>query len=201
MADALAQRYAVQVLTGAQVLNERVIPESDYIVTGSMGGLLAMELLPQRCRKLVLISSTAKFCACEGYACGTHERVLHRMLLQLKKNPEAVLEEFFMNVHFPHRESRQSVALRKKVPMDLIDLTAGLEYLLEADVRDQAPGIQIPVLLMHGAADRIIPAAASEWLHARLSQSFLEIIENDGHALPAHHFSIVMNRIETFLSR
>ncbi len=200
MADELADEYDVQIRTGAQMLNERVIPTADYIVTGSMGGLLAMELLPESCQKLVLISSTAKFCAAEGYRCGTHEKVLKRMIAQLKRDPEAVLDGFFKNVHFPFRESRQAISMRKKAAMDLDDLVAGLEYLLGSDLREKVPGIGIPVLLLHGSDDRIIPSGASEWLHEHLPDSRLHIIGNDGHALPAHHFASVMKEMQSFLA-
>jgi len=211
MGDKLEDRFNVQFMTGNQVLKEQSIPDADFIVTGSMGGLLAMELLPESCKKLVLISSTARFCSDEGYPCGTHEKILKRMILQLKRNPDAVLEEFFKNVHFPHKESRRSILLRsdrmtgsspsteQDAPSTLADLVAGLEYLLASDVRKIVPNIGIPVLLLHGADDRIIPAAAASWLHTHLPDSRLKIFENDGHALPAHHFTDIMNEISRFL--
>lgn len=196
MGNALSEQFNVQLLTGAQVLSDRQIPEADYIVTGSMGGLLAMELLPESCRKLVLISSTARFCAGEEYDCGTNERVMRRMILQLKRNPDAVLEDFFKNVHFPHRQSRRGFQPRCGNTEELV---AGLEYLLSTDLRPQISSLTIPVLLLHGADDRIIPTAAAEWLHDHLPDSQLRIFENDGHALPAHHFGEVMSTIKKFL--
>ena len=200
MGDALADRFDVQLLTGTQVLREQVIPDADYIITGSMGGLLAMELLPESCKKLVLISSTAKFCADDAYPCGTPEKVLRRMILQLKRKPETVLEEFFKNVHFPHKQSRRA-SLPPCEGAELDDLVAGLEYLLQSDVREKVPHVGLPVLLLHGAEDRIIPPAAAEWLHAHLPDSRLKQVENDGHALPAHHFTTVMKSIQDFLMR
>ena len=50
MGDALADQFAIELRTGSQVLREQSIPDADYIVTGSMGGLLAMELLPASCK-------------------------------------------------------------------------------------------------------------------------------------------------------
>jgi pimeloyl-ACP methyl ester carboxylesterase len=193
MGDALADRFDVRLLTGAQVLRERVVPSADYIVTGSMGGLLAMELLPENCKKLVLISSTARFCAVDGYECGTPERVLKRMILQLKRNPEAVLDAFFKNVHFPHPAPKTNPGC----PHD--ELVKGLEYLLASDVREKVPTLGIPVLLLHGAEDRIIPASASEWLHTHLPDSRLMVFKNSGHALPAHQFDKTMEEIGRFI--
>ena len=193
MGEALANRFDVQLLTGAQVLKEQRIPDADYIVTGSMGGLLAMELLPGSCQKLVLISSTAKFCADADYTCGTHEKILRRMVLQLQRNPAVVLEEFYKNVHYPHP------ALQTSPGSSQDDLVAGLEYLMSSNMRDKAPNIKIPTLLLHGAEDRIIPYTAAEWLNDHLPDGQLKIFENDGHALPAHHFAEVMDEISNFL--
>ena len=198
MGEKLADHFRVQLLTGSQVLNDQKIPSVDFIITGSMGGLLAIELLPERCKKLVLISSTAKFCASEGYDCGTPKKILRRMILQLKRNPEPVLEAFFKNVHFPHQQRRRSFQLRYDEAA-LNELLEGLEYLLNSDVRQKIPSLEIPVLLLHGAEDRIIPATASEWLNVHLPDSRLEIFKNGGHALPAHRFAEVMNEISRFL--
>ena len=194
MGNALADQFNVQLLTGAQVLSDRQIPDSDYIVTGSMGGLLAMELLPEPCKKLVLISSTAKFCAGDGYPCGTPDKILRRMILQFRRNPEAVLEEFFRNVNYPNI-SHTCAGVRES----LNSLAEGLEYLQVSDIRQKIPALGIPVLLLHGAEDRIIPPTASEWLNAHLPDSQLKMIKNGGHALTTHHFSEVMDEISRFL--
>jgi pimeloyl-[acyl-carrier protein] methyl ester esterase len=193
MGNALANRFGVQLMTGAQVLGTQHIPDVDYIVTGSMGGLLAMELLPPTCKKLVLISSTARFCAATGYPCGTHEKILRRMILQLKRQPEAVLEQFYVNVHHPHPPLSTAPECSQE------ELVAGLEYLLESDLRERVADIGIPTLLLHGLKDRIIPPAAADWLHAHLPDSRLKTFENEGHALPAHCFHEVMDEITRFL--
>ncbi len=217
MADALTPDFDVQILSGTDVLKSRAIPEADFIITGSMGGILSMELLPNSCRKLVLISSTAKFCAAENYPCGTPEKVLRRMIVQLKREPEAVLNSFFENVHYPHKPFFTTEAQRHggekglsdSVPSSaaggkknsLEDLVAGLEYLLNSDVRSIVPSIKIPVLLLHGKADRIIPYQASEWLSENLPTGKLTLFENGGHALPAHHFPEIMHSIRAFLQQ
>lgn len=193
MGDALSGRFDVQLLTGTQVLKDQAIPDADYIVTGSMGGLLAMELLPVSCKKLVLISSTAKFCASEEYPCGISEKILKRMIVQLKRDPIPVLTEFYKNVHHPYRALKTAPECS---PNELVD---GLEYLLASDVRTKVPPIEIPVLLLHGKEDRIIPPSAADWLHAHLPDSQLKVFEDDGHALPAHHFDEVIDEISRFL--
>ena len=196
LGDALSETYDIQLMTGAEVLKSRAIPDSDYIVTGSMGGLLAMELLPASCEKLVLVSSTAKFCADAAYPCGTNERILRRMIAAFKRNPEAVLRDFLHNTHYPNKNhTSEGVANLKNAPLE------GLEYLLASDVRSKVPSIEIPTLLLHGREDRIIPVAAAEWLHTALPNSELKIFEDDGHALLAHHFEESITLIRGFLTR
>lgn len=193
MGAALSDRFDVQLLTGAQVLKDQAVPDADFIVTGSMGGLLAMELLPASCKKLVLISSTAKFCASEDYPSGIAEKILKRMILQLKRDPIPVLTEFYKNVHHPYR------AVKTIPGCSPNELIVGLEYLLTSDVRPKVSAIKIPVLLLHGTEDQIIPVSAAEWLRDHLPNSELTLFENDGHALPAHHFDEVMAAITAFI--
>lgn len=207
LADRLSDAFDTQIATGAQVLRERCIPETDYIVAGSMGGLLSLELLPKNCKKLVLISSTARFCATEDYAFGTPERMLKRMLLLMDRNPQAVLEDFFKNVHAPQRQSRiaiqQQATCWEKALEDsatLAELKIGLEYLLYADLREHIPAISSSTLILHGDQDRIIPVGAAEWLHKNLPNSQLQLFEGFGHALPAHQLQRISRAIYRFLN-
>lgn len=196
--DVLATDYRIEILTGAQVLHAQSIPSVDFIITGSMGGLLALEYLPESCKKLVLISSTAKFCSSENYPCGTSEKVLRRMIVQLKRDPQAVLTAFFNNVHYPD-ETDPVEHMSPVSSAELQGLIEGLNYLLHSDLRDRIPSIHVPVLLLHGAQDRIIPSSAAEWLNAHLPDSRLQIIEDQGHALLAHRFDAVIEHISRFL--
>jgi pimeloyl-[acyl-carrier protein] methyl ester esterase len=81
------------------------------------------------------------------------------------------------------------------------ELVGGLEYLRDTDIRDRISSIEIPVLMLHGAEDRIIPPAAAEWLHRHLPDSRLRIFERHGHALLAHHFVKTVDEITEFLTR
>ena len=193
LGHALSNQFNIQLLTGAQALREQKIPPCDIIITGSMGGLLAVDLLPDCCKKLVLISSTAKFCSDGEYRCGTPEKIVQRMILQLKNDPITVLNAFFKNVHFPHP------APKSNPDYLLNELVNGLEYLLTSDIRKKVPTLEIPVLLLHGVEDRIIPPSAAEWLHAHLPNSRLAIFKNAGHALPAHQFDKTIEKINQFI--
>ena len=194
--EALSGRFTVQLLSGAKVLASGHVPEAEVMIGWSMGGLLALDRLPKSCKKLILISSTAKFCADKESPCGTPERRLKRMIFQLKRSPDAVLAEFYKNVHFPHPAPSHTGTSVKQTVDELVE---GLDYLLNSDLRKRVSAIQVPTLLLHGTADRIIPPGASEWLQKNLPNSRLELFEDIGHALPAHRFNPVMDKIQSFL--
>lgn len=194
LAEGLSGDFDVQVMSGAEVLKGRAVPAADYIVGWSMGGMLAMEWLPERCKGLVLLASTARFCATEGYACGVAEKALRRMIVQLKRNPEAVLTEFSRNVAFPH-----AAVCVTEPAAPLAELVEGLEYLLETDLRERVPTLPVPVLLMHGGADRIIPPTASDWLGATLPAATVCLVAEWGHGLPIQQSVEVAGTVRDFL--
>ena len=172
LADLLADEFNIRILTGAQVLAEQKIPDADYIVGWSMGGMLAIEHLPAACKKLVLISSTARFCAAENYPCGVPEKMLRRMIVQLRRDPAAVLAEFYKNVSYPRPPQPAE-------PGGQLD--EGLDYLLTADLRTTVPSLGIPVLLLHGGKDLIIPPEASDWLAQHLPSANCIRLAEEGH--------------------
>ena len=191
-----AQQCKVELLSGADALQRPNLPKADAILTGSMGGLLAFERLPPTCKKIVLLSGTACFCKKEDYTHGTAERILDRMINQLEKDPATILDAFFCNVHAPQKPSRQN---RPHPPTDLHALREGLRYLRDTDLRSRIPSLHLPVLLMHGTADQIIPVDAAHWLDQHLPESQLITYEGLGHALAAHAFEQTMQAAEHFL--
>lgn len=61
-------------------------------------------------------------------------------------------------------------------------LRAGLALLGQADLRAQVASINVPVALIHGSDDQIVPIGAAQHLAARLPHATLIAIEGGGHA-------------------
>ena len=59
---------------------------------------------------------------------------------------------------------------------------AGLGILAATDLRARLPGVDLPVLLLHGDADPICPIAASRALAGALPGARLQAIAGAGHA-------------------
>ncbi|MBM4152591.1 MAG: alpha/beta fold hydrolase [Kiritimatiellaceae bacterium] len=177
LADALSSDFTTRILSGAQVLDQEPLPPADAVIGWSMGGMLAGERLPASCKKLVLLSSTARFCSTDEYPCGVHEKVLRRMILQLNRSPAAVLADFYQRAGLTPAEPYPELSQQQ-----LVD---GLNYLLTNDLRQIASQINIPVLLLHGEQDAIIPPEASDWLARHLPQATSQRIPSEGHCIDA----------------
>lgn len=196
LAEKLSSDFSIQLLSAADVLAGQKIPDAEFIAGWSMGGLLAMAQLPAACKKLVLISSTARFCTADGYDCGTPQKTLRSFSTLLRRKPQTVLPEIAGNIYRPH-------AVPEFPPEDASSLTVlaeGLDYLRETDLREKTVSIQIPVLLLHGTEDSMIPSAASAWLHEQLPDSQLELLPGEGHAVPLQNPTLIADRINCFLN-
>jgi len=65
---------------------------------------------------------------------------------------------------------------------DKKDIDRWFEKLRQQDMRELLPRIAAPVLLLHGADDRVTPVGASEYLHAKIPHSELRVFKAVGHA-------------------
>ncbi len=157
------------------------------IIAWSMGAVIALEavsLFALPVHKLVIINGTAKFCSAPDYHNGIPEKNIRAMKAGLLKNPEKTLSLFFHDAASPATPDAAVVDERIKTALSFGTKTLrdGLTCLQETDLRQHLKDIAVPVLVIHGEQDRIIPQAAARFLHARLPQSTLHSFRNAGHS-------------------
>jgi len=160
-----------------------------FIAGWSLGGIIALETAayrPDLVAGLILISSTAKFITGENWTSGVPPGALRAMTAMLKHNPRGVFRTFFKNVALPLEENEEAMTLRieKACAINPLELSAGLEYLSKADLRNEAAKLNIPALILHGQHDAIIPVEAGLALKSLLPNSEIRVYENCGHGLP-----------------
>lgn len=144
---------------------------------------------------LVIISSALKFTRGDGQPEGWPERVLRRMIDRLRQNPDEVLSQFHGRFRLPDGAARAMIN-EYSVPA----LASGLEYLIEADLRDKwaelgktARSAGLELLWIHGAEDDVCPPGAvpsADW-HER------HMLAGAGHAPFLTHretFCGILNR-------
>lgn len=180
------------------------VPGPVNVLGWSTGGVIAMEVgrkRPERFNRLVLLSSTAKFCQDESYAHGVPVSALKSMMVGLKRSPKQVIETFFTKAATPLRldEHQLHLALEVAMRQGVDPLHNGLRYLLDSDYREDLEKINCPALVIHGKHDRIIPVQAAQWVSETLPASELIVYPRGGHLLIAQHGHEIVPQIKAFL--
>ncbi len=167
----------------------------------SLGGVAALELAarcPERIGRLALISSTPKFCSADGWPCGVPPANVRAMRRGLQRDPGKVLAGFYRLAAEPLSELAAAEPVQPEAAAD--DLPAGLDYLLATDLRPCLRQVGIPVLVVHGREDRVVPWQAGEQAHRALPGSRLCLHDGLGHDLPLRAPEKVADNIREFLS-
>lgn len=173
----------------------RVLPEASIVCGWSLGGQVAIELAlrePARVKKLALVSTTPCFVKREVWQSGADAATLQLFMANLKKNYKTTMNRFLtLQIWDGDSRSHSDNAatldglrdnfFRRGTP-DEAALQAGLQILLENDLRGKLSGISQPTLLLHGENDVIAPPEAARWMHRQLPHSQLMVLPHCGHA-------------------
>ncbi|WP_019831238.1 alpha/beta fold hydrolase [Sphingomonas sp. PR090111-T3T-6A] len=147
----------------------------------SLGAMLLAGALPEGCIGLVAINGFDRF-AGEG---AVPPRVVERMRRRFGEAPAEVLADFRTRCG-----SEPPPAIR-----DEAALATDLTLLAEADRRGM---VRVPTLVLHGAADPLLPAPMRESVFAGAPH---ESLDGAGHLLPLTHADWCADRIRAFAGR
>lgn len=120
----------------------------------SLGAMQLLGRLPPRCAGLVMINGFARFCRSPDHPSGTPPRLLTRMLDKLAETPGEVVNDFRARCGAP-------ACTRSPEPAAL---TTGLRALRDHDERAALAGLTLPVRLLAGQSDPLVPAPMSQAL-------------------------------------
>ena len=178
------------------------------LVGWSLGGMLLLEALSRLTNPhpggLVLAGVAPVFTRRPDYPWGQPAaviRAMRRALMENTKNPPQVLAEFAGQCLAPGEaasalEAREAFA----VPADTGTLAAGLDYLLQRDLRPLLPRLPAGAVVIQGQADRIVDPAQGRLLQEHLPEARLQLLPGAGH-LPFLTQAAAFNGIlETCLS-
>jgi len=190
----------------AEVLSKNNAPvrlTSPTLVLGwSLGGLAALQMAREQSDMvtgLVLLAATPCFVNRKDWQQGMDKAVFASFRKQVMENPLAAMQQF-VRLNAAAKPDRQTKAqlneLSGKVaPGALID---GLSELENTDLRDVIKKITVPVLLLHAVDDRVVPVAASRYLHQHLENSELFEFQAGGHAFFLQNTTEVASQIRAF---
>lgn len=152
------------------------VGDCDLWVGWSLGAMIALAAAAKAStsiRGVMLVSGTAKFC-CDS----DKEDSLNRLRLSVKENPRKAVRRFGLSMLPPAVRRELSQRLPDPGTGSIEDpagsratLLAGLEVLAEADLSEEVNKISVPVHLVSGEYDEIIPVSSGKELHALIPGS------------------------------
>lgn len=161
-----------------------------HLVGWSLGGLLAQQwcvLYPEQIMRLVLLASSPCFMQREDWQAAMSPAVLAHFAEALQESYAATLTQFVtlqtLGDANPRQLARDLQAQIAKRPAPHLDgLLQGLSWLEETDLRTNLADLRLPVALIYGDKDTLVPLACAEWLAERLDGAELHIVRGCGHA-------------------
>ena len=172
----------------------------------SLGAQLALAVAaraPEKVGKLLLVAGTASFVQRDGWPHAMPPEMLVEFAAGIAADVEAMLPRFVGG--FNRGDARSKEVTR--AILDLADLrppgevlATGLAWLRDVDLRPDAPRVAAPTLLMHGAADPLMPLPAAEALAALIPGATLAAFADCAHAPFISRPDDFRTRLRSFLN-
>lgn len=175
--------------TWATHIAEQLPPET-VLLGWSLGGQVAMRIAldhPATIKRLVLISTTPKFVADEGWRAGIAREDLQTFGADMQDDTLATLLRFLsLQTRGAAAQKALLQNLRALFFSELLPepqaLAAGLEMLLHTDLRSEVAQLKQPTTVIHGSLDKLTPPGAGTWLAKNLSYARAVLIDGAAHA-------------------
>lgn len=184
--------YSLDILTEdiAGWMNALELPDS-AVLGWSMGGQVALKLAVNRklsVSRLLLVSTTPCFCQKQNWRHGLPLAQVRIMGKQLQRAYLKTLGEFFdlqfaeEDISPGRRRELLGLSVRDSRPQASEDCIKALNVLVAEDIREIVSEIDLPVMILHGTKDRIIPCDAGSYLAENIKHAQMHLIDDVGHA-------------------
>lgn len=157
----------------------------------SMGVLRLLRDLPPNCVGLVSINGFPRFGAAPDFDAGVPRRMLDRMLKRLSTDPTAVLQDF--------RERCGDASAFGEPHLE--PLARDLQALRDEDQRHALAALPVPLLILSGLDDPIVPAAMTQAAFGDRAGDERHDLEHGGHLLPVSAAPWCARHIAGFIDR
>ena len=177
--------YSLETLADAVA---RGAPRRCAVAGWSLGGEVALawaRRAPQQVERLALIGTTPCFTSRPGWPCATAPAVLQEFGQRLASDRAGTLARFAAaQARGDARAQRYAGLAGQLAESGTTDstLSSGLRVLANADLRRELSRVGQPVLVLHGARDRIVPPAAGRRLAAALPVASFALLRTCAHA-------------------
>lgn len=224
-AEALAKHYQVTLLdlpghgrsgavtpftleTVGEALVDTIADESSCWLGWSLGAEVVLEIaccFPERVNKLVLLAGTPCFVQ-NGSWPGMDRQVLESFADSLKQDSQATLLQFLslqikglVDQKAAFQELK-AIVFESQAPDPQI-LQEGLDVLKQVDLRAEFASLKIPVAVILGQLDTLVPVAVAGKMQELLPEIDLTMIDRSGHVPFLSHQGPVVSAIRHFMDK
>lgn len=142
----------------------KILPNHPILLGWSLGGLLAINIATQvKLSQLILLASSPKFVKTDDWDYGIDEDNFRQFSDALLLNLSKGLKRF---VSLQSKEKTQLNSLNQSIdalPATTVALNQGLDILLTSDLRYQFKQLEIPIQIILGQRDTLIPIGIAKW--------------------------------------
>lgn len=166
----------------------------NIVVGWSLGAMCAMEAfnVGADISALLLISPSARMVRDVAYF-GVSNAVLESMKEGVRMGDSSILEGFSKNVAYPLEPSL------KPCEFEQGELVQGLSYLQGFDMRGGMSEIDVPVSIVHGVQDRIVPISQGRAVADSVKRARFVSVEGAGHDLFSAHYTVIIDELDRLL--
>lgn len=166
-----------------------IMPERAHVLGWSLGGLVALAMAdkaPARVQSVVTVATSPRFTTGEGWNTAMRPDILGKFAEMFDEDHEGTLVRFLALNCKGSAAMREDTARLKEIlyfcglPAPKA-LRSGLDILREADMRTVLPTLAMPVLMVFGENDHIVPAAAMAASEPLIHHGRTALIEQVAH--------------------
>lgn len=155
----------------------------------SLGGLYAIEMAsryPDLSQGLCLIASTPRFLQNENWPYAIEPEVFEQFSASLNDSVEKTLDKFFRFQCIGSNSARTDIRYLQKIvaerPLpEKIQLQQGLKELSLSDLREQFESLSLPVLMLLGENDSLIPSGTKDAIQTLKKSAEINVIPDTTH--------------------
>lgn len=164
------------------------LPDGAMLGGWSLGAQLALAVAarhPEKVSRLLLVAGTTSFVQRDGWPHAMPPATLAEFTAAIAADAEAMLPRFVGGFNRGDAQAKTVTAelLRLADPRPSAEVLAtGLAWLRDVDLRADAPQVKAPTLLIHGAADPLMPLGAAQALAELIPDATLDVFDGCAHA-------------------
>lgn len=173
--------YALDLLDVIDAVADQPVTLVGHSVSGTIG-LLASIMLPDRFRHIVAINPSPRYTNDDDYVGGFQRQDVLAMLDMIEQDQEGWANSLApLVMENSHRPQLTERLIRSFMATDPVLLRKFAEVTFLCDFRDQLPKVPVPVDILYGLSDIVVPVSVVSYMAKRIPDARCTSLDAEGH--------------------